>query len=93
MKDLLLEEIRRFKHNARQDTLTDSIRRVLNKVEEELINTEPGRGALKKRHVETRGVNSGNILNKKRSRTNSDWPKTMVVKNKVIYRYLLINGH
>jgi hypothetical protein len=81
-KDLLLEEIRRFKNNARKDTLTDSIRKALNNVEEELRNIEPGQGVLKKRQVETRGVNSGNIIDEKWLRTNSDWPITMVVKDK-----------
>jgi hypothetical protein len=65
-----------------KDTLTDSIRKALNKVEEELRNIEPGRGVLKKRWVETRGVNPSNILDEKRLGKDSDWPKTMAVKDK-----------
>jgi hypothetical protein len=47
-KDLLLEEIRRFKLNAQQGTLTDAIRKALNDVEDEISNIEPGRGILGK---------------------------------------------
>lgn len=82
-KDLLLEEIRRFKLNAQQGTLTESIRKALRNVEEEILNTEPGRGNLgKKRRRKMRGVNPGNILEEKRPRANSDWSKSMVVYEK-----------
>ena len=80
-KDLLLEEIRKFKDNARQGSITDSIRKALHKVEEELRNTEPGRNALKKRRVEIRGVSPSNVLDEKRLRNDPDWPKTMSVKD------------
>ena len=79
-KDLLLEEIRRFKLNAQQGTLTDSIRRALSNVEEEILNIEPGRGILrKKRSRKVRGVNPGNILKEKRPRADCDWPKSKAV--------------
>jgi hypothetical protein len=82
-KDLLLEDIRRFKIHAQQGTLTDSIRKALNKVEEELLNDEPGRGALsRKRRIKMRGVSSENVVNEKRVRKNSDWPKS---KSMVVY--------
>ena len=82
-KDLLLEEIRRFKLNAQQGTLTESIRKALRNVEEEILNTEPGQRNLgKKRRRKMRGVNPGNILEEKRSRANSDWSKSMVVYEK-----------
>ncbi len=48
-KDLLLEEIRRFKLNAQQGTLTESIQKALRNVEEEILNTEPGGGNLGKK--------------------------------------------
>ena len=44
-KDLLLEDIRKLKMATQHETLTDSIRRALNKLEEEILNSEPGRGA------------------------------------------------
>ena len=82
-KDLLLEEIRRFKLNAQQGTLTESIRKALRNVEEEILNTEPGQRNLgKKRRRKMRGVNPGNILEEKRPRANSDWSKSMVVYEK-----------
>ena len=82
-KDLLLEEIRRFKLNTQQGTLTDAIRKALNNVEEEILNIEPGRGILrKKRRRKVRGVNPGNILEEKRPRANHDWPKKVVVFEK-----------
>jgi hypothetical protein len=72
-KDLLLEEIRCFKLNEQQGTLTESIRKALRNVEEEILNTEPGRGNLrKKRRRKMRGVNPGKILEEKRPRANSD---------------------
>ena len=82
-KDLLLEEIRRFKLNALQSTLTESIRKALRNVEKEILNTEPGRGNHgKKRRRKMRGVNPGSILEEKRPRANSDWSKSMVVYEK-----------
>ena len=82
-KDLLLEEIRRFKLNAQQGTLTDAIRKALNNVEEEILNIEPGRGILrKKRRRKVRGDNPGNIMEEKRPRANHDWPKKVVVFEK-----------
>ena len=82
-KDLLLEEIRRFKLNAQQGTLTESIRKALRNVEEEILSTEPGQRNLgKKRRRKMRGVNPGNILEEKRPRANSDWSKSMVVYEK-----------
>ena len=82
-KDLLLEEIRCFKLNEQQGTLTESIRKALRNVEEEILNTEPGRGNLgKKRRRKMRGVNPGNILEEKRPRANSNWSKSMVVYEK-----------
>ena len=52
-------------------------------MEEEILNTEPGRGNLgKKRRRKMRGVNPGNILEEKRPRANSDWSKSMVVYEK-----------
>jgi hypothetical protein len=48
-EDLLLEEIRRFKLNAQQGTLTDSIRKALSNMKDEILNIEPGRGILKKK--------------------------------------------
>ena len=83
-KDLLLEEIKRFKSNAQQSTLTDSIRKALNKVVEEINNEAPKRGALsRKRRIKTRGVVSEeNLLDEKRIRKNSDWPKSVVVYEK-----------
>jgi hypothetical protein len=66
-----------------QGTLTDSIHRALSNVEEEILNTEPGRGILrKKRSRKVRGVNPGNILKEKRPRANCDWPKSMAVYGK-----------
>ena len=86
-KDLLLEEIRRFKLNAQQGTLTDSIRRALSNVEEEILNIEPGRGILrKKRSRKMRGVNPGNILKEKQPRADCDWPKSKAVYVKRKYR-------
>ena len=82
-KDLLLEDIRRFKSDAQHGTLTDSIRKALKKVEEEILNEAPGRGALsKKRRIKIRGVSAGNVLDEKRIRKNSDWPKSMAVYEK-----------
>ena len=82
-KDLLLEEIRCFKLNEQQGTLTESIRKALRNVEEEILNTEPGQRNLgKKRRRKMRGVNPGNILEEKRPRANSDWSKSMVVYEK-----------
>ena len=82
-KDLLLEEIKRFKSNAQQSTLTDSIRKALNKVVEEINNEAPKRGALsRKRRIKTRGVSEENVLDEKRIRKNSDWPKSVVVYEK-----------
>ena len=79
-KDLLLEDIRRFKLRVQHGTITDSIRKALNKVEEELTNEEPGRGALsKKRRTNVRGVNSENIISDKRIRKDCDWPKSKSV--------------
>ena len=69
--------------NEQQGTLTESIRKALRNVEEEILNTEPGRGNLgKKRRRKMRGVNPGNILEEKRPRANSDWSKSMVVYEK-----------
>ena len=82
-KDLLLEEIRCFKLNEQQGTLTESIRKALRNVEEQILSTEPGRGNLgKKRRGKMRGVNPGNILEEKRPRANSNWSKSMVVYEK-----------
>ena len=65
-KDLLLEEIRCFKLNEQQGTLTESIRKALRNVEEEILNTEPGRGNLrKKRRRKMRGVNPGRNFGRK----------------------------
>ncbi len=59
---MLLEEIRRFKLNALQRTITDATRKVLSNVDGEISNIEPGRGILRiKRRREVRGVNPGNI--------------------------------
>jgi hypothetical protein len=69
--------------NAQQGTLTESIRKALRNVEEEILNTEPGRGNLgKKRRHKMRGGNPGNILEEKRPRANPDWPNSMVVYEK-----------
>ena len=69
--------------NEKQGTLTESIRKALRNVEEEILNTEPGQRNLgKKRRRKMRGVNPGNILEEKRPRANSNWSKSMVVYEK-----------
>jgi hypothetical protein len=68
-EDLLLEEITKFKRSANKDGITDSIVKALNKVEEKLLNKAPRRGGLsKKRGIKVRGVNTSNIVNKKKMR-------------------------
>ena len=68
-KDLLLEEIAKFKANATQGDTTQSIIKALTKIEEEIKNQAPLRGILsKKRGIKIRGVNTGNIKDGKRTR-------------------------
>ena len=68
-KDLLLEEIAKFKANATQSDTTESIIKALTKIEEEIKNQAPSRGLLsKKRGIKIRGVNTGNIKDGKRVR-------------------------
>ena len=58
-KDLLLEEIAKFKANATQGDTTQSIIKALTKIDEEIKNQAPLRGILsKKRGIKIRGVTS-----------------------------------